>query len=88
MVRVITLPAKVPKGGAHFRRLDIPVPNLPTEFEREVERLGLRQEKYTNSPELRAWCQRHRDHFYIPERLLKRWGLTVDTWEDAKSRAA
>ncbi len=48
-----------------------------TEFEREVERLGLRSEDYVLSVELRRWCERNRDRVYIPEWLLDEWGMTI-----------
>lgn len=57
----------------------LPVPNLPAKFEKEVERLGLTPEKYVESSELRVWCERNKNRFYIPEWLLETWGLTVET---------
>jgi hypothetical protein len=55
-----------------------PAPALPTEFELRVSRLRLSEETYASSRELRAWCERNRNRVYIPEWLLKEWGLTVD----------
>jgi hypothetical protein len=34
---------------------------------------------YTSSRALRAWCERNRNRLYVPEWLLKEWGLTVDS---------
>jgi len=28
--------------------------------------------------ELKQWCERNKDRCYIPEWLLKRWGMFVD----------
>jgi len=51
---------------------------LPTEFEIEVKRLGLSKREYVSSAELRLWCKRHRNHFYVPEWLLDAWGMEVE----------
>lgn len=53
-------------------------PDTLTEFEMHVKKLGLRQGEYVESPRLRSWCERHRNQFYIPEWLLKEWGIEVD----------
>jgi hypothetical protein len=51
---------------------------LSTEFELWVRHLQLTAEAYTSSRELRAWCERNRNRLYVPEWLLKEWGITVD----------
>jgi len=33
---------------------------------------------YISSRELRAWCEQNRNRRYVPELLLKAWGITVD----------
>jgi hypothetical protein len=33
---------------------------------------------YTSSAELRNWCERNRNRFYIPEWLLDAWDIRVD----------
>jgi hypothetical protein len=53
-------------------------PQGPTGFEAEVRRLGLNDQTCEGSRELRKWCERNKDRFYIPEWLLKRWGISVD----------
>jgi hypothetical protein len=93
MARLLTFPAQVRKrGNPSWCRGARPILDLPTKFDKEVERLRLTEESYAKSQQLRVWRQRHRDQCYIPERLLKAWGLIVDTWEDptinTKSRAA
>jgi hypothetical protein len=50
----------------------------PTEFELQARRLGLTEEGYVSSDQLRRWCEHNRDRCYIPEWLLKRWGMPVD----------
>ena len=55
-----------------------PVPALATEFELRARQLQLTAEMYTSSRELRAWCERNRNRCYVPEWLLREWGITVD----------
>lgn len=54
------------------------LPALLTEFEIQVERLGLTEAQYTNSSQLRHWCERNRNRVYIPEWLLEEWEITVE----------
>lgn len=49
-----------------------------TEFEREVELLGLTKAQYAHSGPLRLWCQRNRNRVYVPEWLLDEWGMIVE----------
>jgi hypothetical protein len=53
-------------------------PDVPTAFEEQVQKLGLNEQTCETSEKLRQWCQCNKDRCYIPERLLKRWGITVD----------
>ena len=53
-------------------------PTLATAFERQVRELGLDKKTCADSKELREWCERNKDYCYIPEWLLKRWGMSVD----------
>ncbi len=55
-----------------------PVLAVPTAFEEQVQELGLTEQTCVASEELRQWCKRNKDRCYIPERLLKQWGITVD----------
>jgi|HubBroStandDraft_4_1064222.scaffolds.fasta_scaffold26001_4 hypothetical protein len=52
--------------------------SAPTEFEMQVQRLGLTEENYESSDHLRRWCEDNRHRFYVPEWLLKRWRMSVD----------
>jgi hypothetical protein len=58
-----------------------PIPHAPappTEFELRARRLQLTQETYISSVELHIWCEQNRNRCYVPEWLLKEWGITVD----------
>jgi hypothetical protein len=54
------------------------VPNVPTAFEEKVRRLGLNEQTCPNSEEMKHWCKCNKDRCYVPEWLLKRWGMSVD----------
>ena len=54
------------------------VPNRPTEFEVEALKLGLEEPGYLSSIALRRWCEVNRNRVYVPEWLLKEWGITVE----------
>jgi hypothetical protein len=54
-----------------------PVQPSVSEFERIVERLGLKPDEYVGSNELRQWAERNKDTRYIPERLLKAWRFSL-----------
>ena len=51
---------------------------LPTAFEEQVQKLGLNAQTCETSEALKQWCERNKDRCYIPEWLLKRWGMSVD----------
>lgn len=55
-----------------------PVFALPTQFEIEVARLGLKKSDYVASAALRLWCSHNRNRVYVPEWLLKEWGMQVE----------
>ncbi len=75
----VAIPAARRKRGNPNWGLPIPpAPALPTEFELRVRQLQLTAGAYTSSRELRTWCERNRNRLYIPEWLLKEWGITVD----------
>jgi hypothetical protein len=50
---------------------------IVSEFERTVARLRLKPDEYVDSQELRAWAERNKDARFVPERLLKAWGLSL-----------
>jgi hypothetical protein len=49
-----------------------------TEFELQARRLGLTEEGYASSDQLRRWYAQNRDRCYVPEWLLTKWGMTTD----------
>ena len=61
-------------GNGRFPR----VPALPTAFEKQVHRLGLNEQTYATSDQLAQWCEHNKNLCYVPENLLKQWGMTVD----------
>ena len=50
----------------------------PTSFERAVNEFDLAPDQYVHSLLLRNWASRNKNVKYIPEELLKIWGLDVD----------
>jgi hypothetical protein len=67
------------RGNPNWGKPPQPLPCLLTEFDMEVERLGLNQEEYVESVQLRRWCDRNRNRVYIPEWLLEKWKMQVES---------
>jgi hypothetical protein len=44
-------------------------------FERVVKALDISPEEYQNSPELKEWVLRNKDHKYVPTALLEAFWL-------------
>jgi len=66
------------RGNPNWGKPLAPIPALLTEFEMEVARLCLTKSDYVASAELKRWCDRNRNRVYVPEWLLKEWGMRVD----------
>ena len=66
------------RGNPNWGHPIPPAPALATEFELRARQLQLTAETYLYSRELRAWCKQNRNRVYVPEWLLKEWGITVD----------
>ena len=66
------------RGNRNWGKPLHPIPTLLTEFDIEVARLGLARLDYVTSRDLRRWCERNRNRVYVPEWLLKEWGMLVD----------
>jgi hypothetical protein len=66
------------RGNPNWGKPIPPVPAGATEFEKQVQKLGLSKETCVASTELRKWCERNRNQCYIPEWLLDAWRITVD----------
>jgi hypothetical protein len=70
------LPRK--RGNPNWGKVFLPSPALATQFEVQVRDLHLSPEMYALSAELHTWCERNRNRCYVPEWLLKTWGIAVD----------
>jgi hypothetical protein len=55
-----------------------PAPALLTEFEKQVSQMGLTTREYASSAELKRWCEHNRNRVYVPEWLLREWGMAVE----------
>ena len=66
------------RGSPDWGKVGPPVPALPTEFEVEVKRLGLAGADWVASAALKRWCDRNCNRVYVPEWLLKEWGIEVE----------
>lgn len=47
-------------------------------FEEFAENLGLSPEQWEHSRDLQEWARRRKNFCYVPEELLKAWGMTVE----------
>jgi hypothetical protein len=74
--RVLTFMRK--RGNPNWGRPLRFAPVSTTEFEMQVKQLHLTPEQYVVSSELRTWCERNRNHCYIPEWLLDERGFRGD----------
>lgn len=56
---------------------DLPI--IPSRFELQVKQLGLADEpeQWAGSVELREWAKANRHSYFVPEKLLAEWRLTV-----------
>ncbi len=52
---------------------------IGTEFEKRMRGLRLTNDTCASSDELRRWCTDNRNRCYVPEWLLKTWGISVGT---------
>lgn len=53
------------------------VESYQTEFERTVRTLGLTGKDWAKSEALRKWVARRKEQRYVPEELLRQYGMTV-----------
>ena len=56
-----------------------------TEFETKLSQLRLTNETCASSAKLREWCFQNKNRCYIPEWLLKKWGILVNADMDVAS---
>lgn len=69
------------KGRQHIPwSKDLPDSDLKnqSDFEFEVERLQLQPHEYVNSIPLRYWAKANRRRRYVPEELLRAWGMDLN----------
>jgi hypothetical protein len=66
------------RGNPNWGRSGSFPPATVTEFEMQVTHLQLAPEAYVFSDQLRIWCERNRNNFYIPEWLLDEWEIRVN----------
>ena len=79
MAKPFTLPAITRKrGNPNWGQPGQPTPAGPTEFEMQVRQLGLTKQTCASSAQLRSWCERNRNRFYVPEWLLDALGILVE----------
>jgi hypothetical protein len=50
-----------------------------SEFQHVARGFNLQPNEYVDSTELRAWASRNKDSKFIPEVLLKAWGLEAES---------
>lgn len=62
-------------GNPNWGKPDQPSVAILTSFEMKVVELNLAPDQYLGSAELRAWSAAHKNTRYVPEPLLKAWGL-------------
>jgi hypothetical protein len=65
------------KGKPNWGKVCRDVPNLPTSFEQIVRQLKLSEKDYQSSTQLKDWVEANKDDKYVPQDLLKAWGLEV-----------
>jgi hypothetical protein len=82
VAKPIPLPRKRRRGNPNWGVPDWGIlphtPSIATEFEMQVQRLGLTKAEYVGSNELKLWCARNRNRVYVPEWLLEAWGMQVE----------
>jgi hypothetical protein len=59
-------------------------PSAPSEseFEKQVRQLKLTERGCAGSNQLRLWCEQNKNRVYVPESLLKHWGISVNPYLD------
>lgn len=72
------LKRKIQANWASGRYGNVRPATAATEFEKQVRKLRLTNESYVRSEKLRSWCHENSHRCYIPESLLKTWGIVVE----------
>jgi hypothetical protein len=66
------------KGNPNWGKSQALPSPVATEFETVALRLRLTKETYLDSTQLRRWCESNNHRCYVPEWLLKEWGILPD----------
>jgi hypothetical protein len=67
------------RGNPNWGKLGSgPVVPVVTEFEKRVGEYKLTPDQYLQSFQLSEWARRNRNSKFIPEDLLKAWGLEIE----------
>ena len=72
MASAATASAAVASSGQNSHK------SHPTKFDQEVQRLGLLESEVKNSLVMRYWAKRFGNVRYVPEELLRIWGIEVE----------
>ena len=79
MAKAFVVPAIARRRGNPNWGRPVPLaPVLATEFEKQVQQLGLTKQTCAGSGRLRSWCERNKNRCFIPEWLLGAWGIVVE----------
>ena len=78
MMRPVVRIRKRLRGNPNWGKPLSSIPVFPTEFELQVQRLGLTKREYETSAPLKLWCQRNRNRIYVPEWLLEARDMPVE----------
>jgi len=63
------------KGNPNWGKACSNIPVTASSFDEMVRRLNLSEKEYRSSTPLKEWAQKHKDSKYIPQDLLKAWGI-------------
>lgn len=75
MISIYEVLKLVRKGNPNWGKPYGDVPSMPSSFEEMVQRLKLSEDEYRSSIPLKEWAQKNKDSKYIPQSLLKAWGI-------------
>jgi len=65
------------KGNPNWGKAGGDISIATTSFDEMVRRLNLSEKEYRSSTPLKEWAQKHKDSKYIPQDLLKAWGIVT-----------
>lgn len=69
------------RGNPNWGKPEMMIPVVPTntEFQRVASEFNLQPDEYISSTQLREWASRNKNSKFIPETLLKAWGIEVES---------